>query len=101
MTWRERTQAARERGEFIQEDVRDAESWATCAVGEQHAKMPDVIVYTNAIPDGPADRELGDLGIEFSDYVGENNPVSASQTLDAIEDRADALKRWLGETGRA
>ena len=93
MTWRERIVAARSGG-FTERDREDARTWATCAVGEQHAKMPETVIYVT-IPgcSEPADYYLEGFGLDFMDAVRENDPASAESLLDAIEDRVLTLKR--------
>lgn len=96
LTWRERIQAARERGEFLPEDYGASSCFATCAVGEHHAKAPDVVVYVIAV-DGmeawPQDKPLNGLGYDFMDAVRGHEFARADSILDAIEDRVLALKR--------
>lgn len=105
MTWRERIVAARERGYFTLADIGDAAgNWMTCAVGEQHAALPEVVVYY-ALPSGrhggPRDRQLQRLGGAESDERGfgwavEHQQIDlAERYLDAIEDRVLQLKREL------
>ena len=106
MTWRERVQAARERGGFLPEDRVAAGEWLTCAVGEHHAQYPDVVIYEKhwAFPAPaliPADFALNVLGgngshCGFSDAVGRNDFDLAEQLLDQIEDRVLCLKREAG-----
>ena len=99
MSWRERIQAARERGRFTADDENDAASWLTCAVGEQHAALPEVVVYISSGPGSavpmPADATLFRLGAAsgFNGAVNCGDFDAAERLLDAIEDRALQLKR--------
>ena len=108
MTWRERIVAARERGAFTDHDVDDARgSWLTCAIGEQHAAHPDVVVYSDETPyGGPVDGVLRTLGgppwaplpappppCGFNEAVVLNAVDLAEDLLDQIEDRVLQLKR--------
>jgi hypothetical protein len=102
-SWRERIQAARERGSFTAQDRKDAAGWCTCAVGEQRRALPDVILWTPPHPfrlawkeGGPVDDPLETIGAEFGDAVVLNDFSRADRLLDAIEDRALALKRAAG-----
>jgi hypothetical protein len=104
MTWRERIAAARERGRFTQDEIaRAGARWETCAVGEQHAMYPTVVVMEESvlwpgtiITTGPADHRLfrlGDTISGFGDAVARNDFNKADVLLDAIEDRVLQLKR--------
>jgi hypothetical protein len=100
MTWRERIQAARERGGFTREDRHDANKWCACAVGEQRRVMPGVIPVEEPKWIGqPVDWSLYDAGNEFDDAVSRNDFALAEHLLDLIEDRALALKRAAGAGG--
>lgn len=100
-TWRERIAEARERGWFTEQDRLDAGRWCSCAVGEQWAQMPAVIVYTNVDRSDPAWRNGGpskyddllDWGSDFPQAVCGNDYDRADHLLDLIEDRALQLKR--------
>lgn len=100
MTWRERIQAARERGEFTLEDFEDATgSWLTCAVGEQHALMPEIVLYGQPSVLGPWDTKIRALGNTFTGFgraVTLDDVARAEELLDAIEDRVLQLKREHG-----
>jgi hypothetical protein len=102
MTWRERIAAARERGGFTLDEIaRAGGSWETCAVGEQHAMYPTVVVMEESVlwpgtTIGPADDtlfRLGDAISGFGDAVARNDFNKADVLLDAIEDRVLQLKR--------
>ena len=98
-TWRERIAEARARGKFDREDVRDVGGWFTCAVGEQHANVAPFVVVQSAT-DGPIDKEIDRLGMQFMGAVDFNDFDEAERLLDAIEDRALTLKRGsLGAEG--
>ena len=96
-SWRERIQAARERGCFTGEDRIMASGWMTCAVGEQHAAMPSVVVFQHpgtalAYPVDDTLEELG-CGSGFDSAVNDDDFAKADRLLDLIEDRALELKR--------
>ena len=101
MTWRERIVAARARGRFDADDLMASRNWDTCAVGEQRAAMPDIIIYRAVYPSwstayrAPIDPLLKDLGDgdHFVDAIYRNDVDEAERLLDAIEDRALVLKR--------
>ncbi len=95
MTWRERIAAARDRGRFTKRETKLAESWHTCAIGEQHQQLPDVVVY---MPDSdktasPDDPHLCRLGHDFYRTVMRGCADDAEALLDQIEDRVLQLKR--------
>lgn len=101
-TWRERIVAAQERG-FTWEDRRDARRWATCAVGEQHALHPEVVVYlppdgvfTSPYPADPVLLLLGDNHEGFCAAVDDQDVDRAAKLLEQIEDRVLELKRAVG-----
>lgn len=101
MTWRERVMAARERGRFTGEDVRLAESWRTCAVGEQIAAYPEVIQVEKSTQKIAICRPLDDIlfGLGGDGFDGFLHAVVAQDfdlaenLLDRIEDRVLELKR--------
>lgn len=99
MTWRERLAHARTAGAPTEDDLRRAWAWSTCAVGEQHAAAPDVVVY---IPGRyvyvrvPLDPTLSKLGAEFTAVVSGNRLSEAEAILDQIDDRVLELKRERG-----
>lgn len=98
MKWRERVQAARERGTFSVQDRRDVGEWGTCMVGEarqilvEHG-LDEVRVFF--------DEQLKRLGVwGLPNTV--KGPIHATlfddfdladRLLDAIEDRMLELKR--------
>ena len=100
MMWRERIQAARQRGVFTQEDRMDAgcigstTSYRLCAVGEQADRMGSDLIF-----DWPKDRVgvtdplLRDLGGQFAGCVAVGDFDEAEHVLDVIENRALCLKR--------
>jgi hypothetical protein len=100
-TWRERIVEARARGRFTDEDKDDGCSWLTCAVGEQHTRMPALrllVPCPESMVSGyaPSDNELSSLGdgkTGFNDAVYLDDFDRAERLLDAIEDRALELKR--------
>lgn len=100
-TWRERIDAAR--WGFTGADRKDAKNWETCAVGEQVANgivphwndgwllwLRDLwrVFVQKQEPVG-----LAGLGCSFYCAVMEDDAAHALRLLDAIEDRALALKR--------
>ena len=96
-SWRERIQAG-------DGDARKASCWAQCAVGEQHALMPEVVVYTQLCTGqrcgvcgtshgGPEDGPLYEAGVTFWEALELGDLVGAEMCLDAIEDRVLQLKR--------
>jgi hypothetical protein len=104
MTWRERIVAARERGDFTEDDVYKAGSWTTCVVGEVHQAHPLVVRYGECVGtcggmDGcgwPLDKTfevLGDDLYGFAQAVKVGNVDRAEALLDQIEDRVLELKR--------
>lgn len=116
MMWLERILAAEERqknGEvpFTQDDRLAAQSWFTCAVGEQVARGVALQVEwfdTAAIDqpykradDGlipyPLDLEIRQAGLEFVDAVWSQNPSKAEECLAKVEGRALQLKREAHE----
>jgi hypothetical protein len=103
MTWRERIVAAKERGRFTLLDRLEAAKWSTCAVGEQHAALPDVVLYVppeQGYSAYPLDTQLMQLGSEcpdgFSWAVQKDDIAGAESLLDRIEDRVLELKRSAG-----
>ena len=92
-TWRER---------LDDEDytIELARGWTTCAVGEQHAKFPDVVLFSDfcaglghrplAIPEDPI---LDDLGRDFYLAIAACKKEQAHAILTQIEDRVLVLKR--------
>ena len=99
MTWRERIEAARERGAFTWREKADAfSSWLTCGVGEQRVKHPEVVLYVDESENGgPVDKRLyvlgGDSQSGFGFAVFHDNFSLAETRLDEIEDRVLQLKR--------
>ena len=103
MTWRERIIEARAHGMFTDDDKCAAGQWATCAVGEQHAALPLVVLYDNSLH-CPKDWELAELGSHglrdgggFCAAVMRHDFDLADSLLDAIEDRVLVLKRGFSE----
>lgn len=94
-TWRERIVEARARGEFTENDKRDAWSWHTCAVAEQNHRMPGVVVWVEAlgVRARPADQDLREWGSDFPWAVDNDEFDGAEHLLDQIEDRALELRR--------
>lgn len=89
--WRDRADAANERGYFDQADYNDAGQWETCAVGEKVKLFPAVVILQRGWSQ-PRDRVLYRLGIAFNDAVTANHTAymtgstsSGSYILDAYE----------------
>jgi hypothetical protein len=61
--WHDRIYEAKQRGHFTEEDADLADSWVTCACGEQ-----DAALMTNH-NEGPRDLVLRRLGYDFNKYV--------------------------------
>jgi len=99
--WRERiAKAEASDGKFTREDRALASCWLTCAVGEQHLRMPEVNVLVG-LGDGlsPADvrlMKLGSFSHGFTHAVFIDDVAGATRFLDSIEDRALELKREQG-----
>ena len=91
-TWRERVAAARTRGRFTQEDCDLASDWDRCAVGEQRAILPMVVVCTSLLL-GPEDDTLNELGRRFYAAIKAGDIAEAERLLDKIEDRILEMKR--------
>jgi hypothetical protein len=94
-TWRERVLAAKRRRWFTKGDLTAVAGWSTCAVGEQHAALPQVVLYEQDQDEisGPVDETLHILGNDFSKAVVLNLFDPAMAVLEAIEDRVLELKR--------
>ena len=96
-TWRERLE-----GDITEADLKDALCWGTCAVGEKHAALPEVVIYENPDPDdevwrtgGPVDPLLLELGTDFYEALLHGTRGLAWESLNQIDDRVDTLKRRL------
>lgn len=86
---------------FNAEDIRDAQGWSGCAVGEYFARASrtvKVILAKEALTEGfdfwagPDDRVLQRLGGEFAITVENNNFLRAYEIIDLIEARALELR---------
>jgi hypothetical protein len=107
MTWRDRLAAMRAEGRGPTPlEVAEAKAWATCAVGEQHAAHPTVVVYQFdrvQKTDVPEDAHLSLLGSAFYSmiFTAAHNQgliekkclIHAEDILDRIEDHVLAMKR--------
>lgn len=104
-TWRERIAEARERGKFSDHDRWLASASSTCAVGEVCAGAVGYVRYIETALDGEARSAGWTLGTShsarFTSAVYGNEFDEAESLLDAIEDRALALKRSLSERSEA
>lgn len=92
--------ACRYRGGMTAADARDLQRFDTCLVGEQRAKMPDVVVFVADYPRDPELVRLGTDAMAFSlAWVGRDAARIApflDEQLDKIEDRVLQLKREQG-----
>lgn len=69
-------------------------SWPTCAVGEKHADMPDVVVDIDGSGQFvPADDKLTDLGYKFHNAVARGHRNKALALYDQIDARVRELIR--------
>ena len=94
MTWRERIQAARERGAFTQQDWLDSWDIHVCACGVWRDVLRDAGVEFMAIHEAFYSHEDNSgLGQRFPLAVTYNRFAEAEAIVDAIEDRAMQLKR--------
>lgn len=96
MTWRERVVLAEKIGFGWKDEIDAYTSWQTCAVGEQHALYPEIVIYQPAEVrhgEGPTDAVLSRLGSMFGDLVHEGYASEAGMVLDQIEARVLELKR--------
>ena len=83
--WGLRIIEAEARGEFTDDDLRDASSWVTCACGRLDERVP------RNDYDAPRDRELKDLGVLFVSPVFRGDFIDAADCLVEIERRAGEL----------
>ena len=91
-TWRERVERANANdGKFTERDREDAGYWNTCAVGEQHAKHPLIVLAIYRELAEPLDPVLYSLGGSFDTAVYTNNVLRAYELLDRIEARVMEL----------
>jgi hypothetical protein len=91
MTWRERIQAARERGRFLRADQEAFLSTDTCLAGEVVGmSLLETILTRDAAWD-----ELWAIGsrVQSCLYGRDFDPNAVEAALEAIEDRALQLKR--------
>ena len=101
MMWRERIQAARERGFFTLADRMDAgcmgstTGYTRCAVGEQADRLGihDLIFHYTDPYCGIKDQDLFNWGGNFAGSIAVGDFKDAERLLDLIEDRALVLKR--------
>jgi len=91
MNWHDRIARAERAGGFSIDDRALAESWVTCACGEQDPRIP------RCEEDGfaPVDEKLRCLGLMFADDVGHRNIERARRTLLLIDKRADEILKAL------
>lgn len=93
MNWAKRIKAARIAGEFTYNDRHLADSWVTCACGEQDSRIP---MNSNLSGKEPLDQELFDYGLDFYKAVSGNIPDKAAEILSKIEVRATQILADLG-----
>ena len=93
MTWRERIQAARERGRFTPYDRDDASEYCSCAVGETVEKYG--VSRGGFVCDKGSLFSAQAVGVRFYRAVKANSFDEAEALLDAIEDRGVELKREM------
>jgi hypothetical protein len=85
MKWKERIDAAEERGKFSKEEQELALDHGTCAVGEQGSLIPRLFDWS------PEDRILRFLGESFYAHVCFNEFIEARSTLVSIESRSKEI----------
>ena len=96
--WRERIQAAKQRGTFTRQDQLDAgcigslTAYRLCAVGEQAERYGASLIFDYPM-ERVSDPILMGLGARFAGMVSVNDFARAECLLDQIEDRALELKR--------
>ena len=106
MLWRERILEARARGAFTHADHELARDWTTCAVGEQSARYAHLMLqHLDPMCEEEGLPLLVSLGARFAEAVCQGceewarpSPDSfscAERLLDAIEDRALAVKQAM------
>ena len=88
MDWRERLIT-----ETSERCKKLAESWDTCAVGEQVIKHPNVVLTESPWSHTPQDWMLYALGLAFWESLLDGDRDRATEILDQIEDRVLELKR--------
>lgn len=93
MNWHQRIDEAEKQGGFSEEEQNLAQSWVTCACGQQDPRIPRYTVQdrTGHLPCEPKDKKLSDLGMMFAGDVDEGNFDAARATLQKIEQRAKEL----------
>jgi hypothetical protein len=108
--WHERIQEAEERGGFTGGDYDLANSWTTCACGEQDPRIPrygcaalpeeteEMMMEAGSriSPNAPKDMELSNLGIQFTDAVLNDDTDLARDLIQRIEVRAIQVLAELG-----
>jgi hypothetical protein len=93
-TWRERIAEARERGKFTDEDRQDAYHPCTCGVGEMETRFGlEDDPRVNAVFYRNTNKQWEGLAFRFPEAIAVDDFDEADRLLDAIEDRALALKR--------
>jgi hypothetical protein len=84
--WWRRINAAKKRGEFTDEDIKDSSYWFSCACGQLNPLIP-----RNPIILCPLDTYLVRYGVWFTEYVGRHDFLGAENTLKLIELREKAI----------
>tara|TARA_R110000782_G_scaffold21033_5_gene56745 strand:+ start:2039 stop:2353 length:315 start_codon:yes stop_codon:yes gene_type:complete len=82
LVWGERIIDSEYRGKFSRVDIKRANNWETCAIGENTS---DVKVSEDGEPD---DKDLTDLGNEFHTAVWMQDFLEAASLLVQIEKAA-------------
>ena len=93
MNWLQRIERAEKKGKFTPVDVRLAESWATCAVGENRKRLPLAEQIRNPYREwGPTDRELIQTGYSFMYSVEKDQVADARSWYERIQQRVAELE---------
>ena len=89
--WGARIILAEKRHHFTGKEANKGSDWISCACGELDSHI-EMMPYED---DGPADRQLNDLGVCFGRHVYNDEFLLAARTLIAIEERSVELLREL------
>ena len=94
MNWLQRIERAEKKGKFTPVDVRLAESWATCAVGENRKRLSLLEQVTPAYNKewGPTDKNLICIGYEFMYCVEKDQVADARSWHERIQQRVAELE---------
>lgn len=94
--WNLRIAEAKRRGEFTDEDIADAESWMSCAVGEAH-EIYEKVVYNDEVSPSPIDEKLFALGFQFYPRVRTHDMDSARDIYNQIQVRVKELNEEVND----